>query len=57
MIVTFGTLILAITIYVVADQEVESDVQSPEDTNKGKSKFPNTVNLTCVYLMRSDKFS
>ena len=44
MIVTFGTIILAITIYVVADQEVESDVQSPEDTNKGKSKFPNTVN-------------
>ena len=36
---TFGTIILAITIYVVADQEVESDVQSPEDTNKGKIRI------------------
>lgn len=42
MIVTFGTIILSITIYIVVDQEVESGAQSPEDTKKGKSKFPNT---------------
>ena len=54
---TFGKIILAITIYVVADQEVESDVQSPKDTKKGKSKFSKTVNLICVCFMCSDKFS
>ena len=56
MIVTFGTIILSITIYIVVDQEVESGAQSPEDTKKGKSKFPNTFNLTCVYFMWNDKF-
>ena len=45
---TFGTIILAITIYVLADQEVESGAQTSEDTKKSKSNFPNTVN-TCIF--------